>query len=59
VRALWQSALDRAVASDIPVYDTLFVELAEREDVPLVTFDRKLIAAYPAVAKRPKDVLDS
>jgi hypothetical protein len=25
----------------------------------LVTFDRKLIAAYPAVAKRPKDVLDS
>jgi predicted nucleic acid-binding protein len=59
VRALWQGALDRAVASDIPAYDTLFVELAEREEVPLVTFDRKLIAAYPAVAKRPKDVLDS
>jgi predicted nucleic acid-binding protein len=59
VRALWQGALARAVASDVPVYDTLFVELADREQVPLVTFDRKLLAAYPAVAKRPKELLDS
>jgi predicted nucleic acid-binding protein len=58
-RALWQGALARAVASDVPVYDTLFVELADREQVPLVTFDRKLLAAYPSVAKRPKNVIDS
>lgn len=57
VRVLWQGALVRAVASDVPVYDTLFVELAEREEVPLVTFDRRLLAAYPTVARRPKDVL--
>jgi predicted nucleic acid-binding protein len=56
VRALWQGALARALASDVPAYDTLFVELAEREEVPLVTFDRKLLTAYPAVAKRPKDL---
>jgi predicted nucleic acid-binding protein len=56
VRALWQGAFARAVASDIPAYDTLFVELAEREEVPLVTFDRKLLAAFPTIARRPKDV---
>jgi predicted nucleic acid-binding protein len=56
VRALWQGALARAVASDVPVYDTLFVELADREQVPLVTFDRRLLRVYPTVAKRPKDV---
>jgi predicted nucleic acid-binding protein len=55
-RTLWQGALTRAVASGVPVYDTLFVELADREQVPLVTFDRKLLAAYPTVAKRPKDL---
>jgi predicted nucleic acid-binding protein len=58
-RALWQGALARALASDVPVYDTLFVELAAREDVPLVTFDRKLLAAYPAIARRPRDLLGS
>jgi predicted nucleic acid-binding protein len=57
VRTLWQGAFARAVASDVPIYDTLFVELANRERVPLVTFDRKLLAAYPATAKRPKDLL--
>ena len=57
VRELWQGALVRAVASDVPVYDTLFVELADRERAPLVTFDRKLLAAYPGIAKRPRDLL--
>jgi predicted nucleic acid-binding protein len=27
----------------VAVYDTLFVELAEREQAPLVTFDRRLL----------------
>lgn len=43
--------------SNVAVYDTLFVELADRERVPLVTFDNRLIGAYPAVAKRPGDLL--
>lgn len=55
-RALWQGAFIRALKSNVAVYDTLFVELADREHVPLVTFDRKLIDAYPAVAMRPRDL---
>lgn len=55
-RSLWHGALLRALRSDTAVYDTLFVELAERENVNLVTFDRKLIAAFPDIAMRPKDL---
>jgi predicted nucleic acid-binding protein len=55
-RMLWHGALARALGSDVSPYDTLFVELADRERVPLVTFDRKLLVAFPALAKRPKDV---
>lgn len=58
-RVLWHGALARSLESDVAVYDTLFVELADREHVPLVTFDRRLLAAYPAVAKRPQDVLNA
>src|SRR3970040_1453089 len=54
-RMLWQGALIRALQSDVAVYDTLFVELADRENAPLVTFDQELLDAYPAIAKRPKD----
>ena len=59
MRTLWQGALIRALESNVAVYDTLFVELADREQVPLVTFDQKLLDAYPAVAKRPRDLLIS
>jgi predicted nucleic acid-binding protein len=38
----------------VAVYDTLFVELARRENLPLATFDAKVIAAFPDVAVRPK-----
>ena len=38
---------------NIAVYDTLFVELAEREEAPLVTFDRRLLKNWPAIACRP------
>ena len=38
------------------MYDTLYVELAERENVPMVTFDEKVLKIYPAIAKRPRDV---
>ena len=52
-RTLWQGAIARAVRSGIAVYDTLFVELADRERLPLATFDKKVLAAFPEIAKRP------
>lgn len=55
-RTLWQAALVRAHRSKVAVYDTLFVELAVREKLPLVTFDAALLKAFPDVAVRPGDV---
>ena len=57
IRRLWRGALARAMNSNIPAYDTLFVELAARERKPLVTFDAKLLAAFPNVAVRPSEVV--
>jgi len=51
---LCQGALLRSVASGLAVYDTLFVELAERAGCPLVTFDKALLKAFPGVAIRPR-----
>ena len=53
-KTLWHGALERAVQSGVAVYDTLFVELAIRENLPLVTFDAKVLAAFPDVAVRPR-----
>jgi predicted nucleic acid-binding protein len=55
-RTLWRGALRRALESGLAVYDTLFVELADRESLPLVTFDARLLKAFPGIAKRPKDL---
>ena len=55
-RSLWHGALLRSVQTGIPVYDTLFVELAEREEAPLVTFDQRLLKNWPAIARRPSKV---
>ena len=52
-RSLWQPALTRAVNSGAAVYDTLFVELAAQRDLPLATFDRKILKKFPEFAKRP------
>ena len=52
-RALWQAALVRAHDANVAVYDTLFVELAVREHVPLATFDGAVLKAFPDVAVRP------
>jgi predicted nucleic acid-binding protein len=56
-RKLWQGALQRALESGVAVYDTLFVELADREQLPLATFDKKVLMTYPDIAKRPKDLM--
>ena len=52
-RTLWQAALVRAHRSKVAVYDTLLVELAVREKLPLVTFDAALLKTFPDVAIRP------
>ena len=53
VRSLWNGALLRAIESGIAVYDTLFIELAERENLSLVTFDKRLLQTWPGIARRP------
>jgi predicted nucleic acid-binding protein len=55
-RALWQGALLRSLRSDVAVYDTLFVELAARERLPLATYDRKLLERFPETAARPRHI---
>ncbi len=52
-RTLWQGALVRSHQSGVAVYDTLFVELAAREKLPLATFDAAVLRAFPAIAARP------
>ena len=52
-RTLWHGALVRAHQTNTAVYDTLFVELALRERLPLVTFDAALLKTFPDVAVRP------
>ena len=55
-RTLWHGALARSISSGVAVYDTLFVELAEREGVVMATFDDKVLKAYPKIAKRLRDL---
>jgi len=57
IRTVWQGALGRATKADISVYDTLFVEVAVRRRLPLVTFDDKVLKAFPDVAHRPASLL--
>jgi predicted nucleic acid-binding protein len=52
-RALWHGALRRSLQTGVAVYDTLFVELAEREALPLATFDKRLLETWPRIARRP------
>ena len=52
-QSLWHGALVRGVRAGIAAYDALFVELAIRESLPLATFDRRILAAFPGVACRP------
>jgi predicted nucleic acid-binding protein len=53
---LCQGALLRAVTAGVPVYDTLFVELAVRTGCPLVTFDKTMLRSFPDVARRPREL---
>lgn len=57
VPSLWHGALLRAHLSGIAAYDALFVELAEREALPLATFDEPVLRAFPEIAKRPRSLV--
>jgi len=57
IRRLWRGALARALNSNVAAFDTLFVELAVRERRPLVTFDARLLTAFPDVAVRPNGLV--
>ncbi len=55
---LCQSALLRSIATGVPAYDTLFVELAARTGCPLVTFDKAVLKAFPEIAIRPRELAE-
>ncbi len=54
---LWQRALQLACARAHPAYDTLFIALAEREGIPVVTYDNKLQQRFPTQARSARDFL--
>ena len=49
--------LVRSINSGISVYETLFVEVAHRQRLPLATFDTALLKAFPGIAARPGNLL--
>jgi predicted nucleic acid-binding protein len=55
-RRLWRGALLKALHAGIAACDALFVELAERHDCPLVTFDAVLLRAFPGRTVRPGEL---
>jgi len=57
VAGLWHAAVARACSSGIAAYDTLFVELADREKLPFVTYDAAVLKAFPSIACRPATLL--
>lgn len=57
VTSLWKGALTRSIQKTVAVYDTLFVELADREGIPMATFDGPVLRAFPGIARRPQDLV--
>lgn len=58
VRRLWEGTLVRAAMHGHTPYDTVYVELASRLDLPLVTFDEVVLERFPETAVRPGSILD-
>lgn len=55
-RTLWHGALAKALGAGVAVYDTLFVELADREETYVVTFDAQVLRTFPELARRPRQL---
>ncbi len=53
---LSHGALLKSLKSGVAVYDTLFVELAQRMRCPMVTFDKAVLKAFPDIAIHPSDL---
>lgn len=47
---LWRAAVGLALRSDHPVHDAVFVAAAERVKTKVLTFDRRLLAAFSDLA---------
>jgi predicted nucleic acid-binding protein len=54
ITALWEEALVLAVESNHSPYDTLFIALAERENIRLMSFDMLLRDAFPNTVLSPR-----
>ncbi len=57
VAELWRGAVGRAVSARHSAYDTLFVELAVREGMPLASYDAALRRRFPDVVRTPAALL--
>lgn len=57
IGALWKGALARAVRATVAVYDTLFIELADREGLSVATFDGPVLKKFPGIARRPQEIV--
>ena len=57
VAELWRGAVARAVSARHPAYDTLFIELAVREGVPMASYDAVLRRRFPSVVRTPTALL--
>ena len=54
--ALWARAVELAVEREHPVYDTMFVALAETLGTPVVSFDGKLRRKFPEFVVSAEDM---
>lgn len=54
---LWRDALALALELDHSPYDTLFVAAALKRKTKVLTYDRKLLEAFPALAIHVSDYL--
>ena len=59
VYSLWREALAVSEEYNCSTYDTLFIVLAERERCNLLTYDRKLLSAFPEITSTPEQALSA
>ena len=53
----WQQARDDLLKVEKEATHALDALAAQRRRLPMATFDGKVLKAYPAIAKRPRDLL--
>ena len=54
---LWRHALAFAIEANHPAYDTLFIAAAQQEETRVVTFDSRLVRAFPDHTVQAEDFL--